>query len=136
MFARIAVIDRRLKRMFWWLGTVVGRHYRLFLILPVILSVIASTGLLQELVQLLFTSLFPVVTFFHFRYSDFSNSGFPVFSNSDFKIFSFFLVLQFSLLTSLQFLLFHFSLLQGSKKIISNPKNPILHLHQQSLKKP
>ncbi len=53
MFARIAVIDRRLKRMFWWLGTVVGRHYRLFLILPVILSVIASTGLLQELMQLL-----------------------------------------------------------------------------------
>jgi hypothetical protein len=64
MFARIAVIDRRLKRMFWWLGTVVGRHYRLFLILPVILSVIASTGLLQELMQLLFISLLPVVTFF------------------------------------------------------------------------
>jgi hypothetical protein len=64
MFARIAVIDRRLKRMFWWLGTVVGRHYRLFLILPVILSVIASTGLLQELMQLLFFSQLPVVTFF------------------------------------------------------------------------
>jgi hypothetical protein len=90
MFARIAVIDRRLKRMFWWLGTVVGRHYRLFLILPVILSVIASTGLLQELMQLLFISLLPVVTFSYFRYSQFSDSGFPVFPNSDFRIFSFF----------------------------------------------
>jgi len=58
MFARIAVIDRRLKRLFWWLGTVVGQHYRVFLILPVILSVIASTGLLQELIQPLPQGLF------------------------------------------------------------------------------
>jgi hypothetical protein len=71
MFARIAVIDRRLKRMFWWLGTVVGQHYRLFLILPVILSVIASTGLLQELMQLLYSYILPVVTFYRFRYSGF-----------------------------------------------------------------
>jgi hypothetical protein len=91
MFARIAVIDRRLKRMFWWLGTVVGRHYRLFLILPVILSVIASTGLLQELMQLLFFfSAFGCYLLSTSGIPVFSNSGFLVFSNSDFKIFSFY----------------------------------------------
>ena len=48
MFARIGVIDRRLKRMFWWVGVGVGRNYRSFLIWPVVLAVIASSGLLQE----------------------------------------------------------------------------------------
>jgi hypothetical protein len=100
MFARIAVIDRRLKRMFWWLGTVVGRHYRLFLILPVILSVIASTGLLQEIMQLIFflsTSgcyLFPLPVFrlslipVQFFKKIFSFSDFTVFSTYDFTVFS------------------------------------------------